>query len=1003
MSKIINFATQLAYILIPIALLFQPLLFSAQKTLMKDEGLVGYWSFDEGEGNSVLDHSGNELVGEVHGEAEWIKTGLGYALSFNGIDTYVDFGRDEKLNLETFSVEAWIKSDELEKNMMILSKYDFSGYGDNGGYMLYLAKKGILIVRGLCDTEEKDIIKIGATADQVSPLDGQWRHIAGVFNTASNVAAIYLDGRLAVKGSAAAGSKTVTSPLTMGNVFFNTIDKKSYFRGLMDDVRLYRRALGTDEIAEHFKAGAKDHPTVSTWSNIEFNFKGEDALKGWIVTKSVTAVYHDDHLEIIGNGWDSKIFRVVELPAGRYVAYGCGAGSIKILVLGLDWKTTYLPFNLSTGKDAWKTDTNGWRMDYRDFEVPGGKCYLTVQVNAEKDTARIKSLKIIAAPPKEMDKDTPTPEALAKETAKLPVVRGFMAGYLSTEDCRRLGHVIPTNENIYSDMREWGANVVRLNIWPVFSWPGLANADFWNKGLPVVLNYIESNVILAQKAGLKVALDCHFPPPVGTNLINHGTAAFWKNPQTAPSLARFWKAIAKRMLPYRDSIYGYDLFNEPLDWDQLPYEPREWRSVAIEIIKAIRLVDKDVWIIYEPGPGGYFRGFQNFVPLPDTRVIYSIHTYDPGEFCMQGVSAVTIGELNAPNDITNVHYPSTIKGVLWNKKKLEQNLAVVRELQLTWHVPIYVGEFSVVRHAPRADAVQWLTDVIDIFESYGWSWTYHSFRESKLWSLEHDEAFWDRKKNPGMGPLPTTNETERAKMFKRALLKNAPKTTGKLSLTVRKSENEPGLIGYWSFDVNIIGTIFDLSGNSLDGKIGGGVVNSKGIKGNAVLFSSEDKSYISLITVPNITNKAISVEILFQADIPQNNAHLVNAMTGTAGFRILVDKNNRIVWQIPNPVKPWSDFCCSTIPLRQGEWTHVITTYDGAVLVIFINGEEAGRLTVEEHEFTIPVKPVFGAYSSAAGFYNGKIDEIKVYNYCLTDDDIIDKWNLIENAILNEN
>jgi len=509
-------------------------------------------------------------------------------------------------------------------------------------------------------------------------------------------------------------------------------------------------------------------------TQINFEFKGDDGLRGWSVSRQAVAKPHPNHLELHGNGWDAKIFRVIHLPAGRYVAFGSASGKVMIKIIGIDWKTTYLPFNLSTDKDAWKTDKDGWRIDYRDFEVPGGDYYLVVQVHAENGEAGIQSLKIESAPPKTIDKDTPTPEALAKETATLPIVRGFMAGYLTREDCVKLGHFPPADgSNMFMDMRNFGANVVRLNIWPHGMWPGMAaKNDFWEKSLPVMLDYVESNVALARAAGLKVALVCMFPPPVGGKLINHGSEAFWKNPETAETMSRLWKAIAVRMLPYRDAIYGYDLFNEPLDWGQLPYEPREWRSIAIRIIKAIRSVDKTAWIIYEPGPGGYFRGFQNFVPLPDTRVIYSIHTYDPGDFCMQGVREVPVGELNAPNDFINIRYPSVIKGVVWDKKKIERNLAVARELQEKWHVPIYVGEFSIIRHAPKDDAVRWLKDVTDIFDSYGWSWTYHAFRESKLWSLEHDEKYWDRKKEPGLGPLPVNYETERAKVIKNAFKKN---------------------------------------------------------------------------------------------------------------------------------------------------------------------------------------------------------------------------------------
>lgn len=36
-----------------------------------------------------------------------------------------------------------------------------------------------------------------------------------------------------------------------------------------------------------------------------------------------------------------------------------------------------------------------------------------------------------------------------------------------------------------------------------------------------------------------------------------------------------------------------------------------------------------------------------------------------------------------------------------------------------------------------AGADRYLADVIDLFEEYGWDWSYHAFREWAGWSVEH--------------------------------------------------------------------------------------------------------------------------------------------------------------------------------------------------------------------------------------------------------------------------
>jgi hypothetical protein len=52
-------------------------------------------------------------------------------------------------------------------------------------------------------------------------------------------------------------------------------------------------------------------------------------------------------------------------------------------------------------------------------------------------------------------------------------------------------------------------------------------------------------------------------------------------------------------------------------------------------------------------------------------------------------------------------------------------------------VPIYVGEFSAIRWAPGA--ADYIRDLIELFEEYGWSWTYHAFAEWHGWDTEYNE------------------------------------------------------------------------------------------------------------------------------------------------------------------------------------------------------------------------------------------------------------------------
>ena len=52
------------------------------------QGLLGHWKFDEGQGDVVVDSSGNENDGETW-DAQWVKGKFGTALAFDGQGAYV--------------------------------------------------------------------------------------------------------------------------------------------------------------------------------------------------------------------------------------------------------------------------------------------------------------------------------------------------------------------------------------------------------------------------------------------------------------------------------------------------------------------------------------------------------------------------------------------------------------------------------------------------------------------------------------------------------------------------------------------------------------------------------------------------------------------------------------------------------------------------------------------------------------------------------------------------
>lgn len=490
-----------------------------------------------------------------------------------------------------------------------------------------------------------------------------------------------------------------------------------------------RKLLGAAiAVVVSFSAGA-----VPADDNQQFFFQGEKSIAGWGKTTTLTLNPQADCLEMEGNGWDSKIYRSINLPAGNYRMTACGKGKVIAVRLFQD-KTQAANLNIS-GSD--------WRTDYLDFTLAkGGALSLLVHLESPgKVQSAIKFIKI-ENNLKTEEKDIALDELKAHRPSPA-IVRGC---------------TMPQGKDA-ADLRGWGANVVR-------KWIALKPDRYDKNGLGIYdsgwekkLEDTEKYLIAVRAAGMTAILT------IGSNAFANKTDA-WKEPDFGPVMCKVWQGIATRLLPYRDVIWGYDLYNEPLDWTQMPNAPRQWRGIAIEVIKAIRTVDPEVWIVFENGPGGGTRGLTK--PLPDARVVYSIHCYSPAEFTHQGISNIANTDLAEAKLKTGIKYPSVVNGVLYDKEQIKKELAVIRAFQLKYQVPIILGEFSVIRWAPKEDAVQYLKDMTDIAESYQWSWCYHGFREWHGWSAEHDETFAVHDS----APKPAAYETERAKVIKTSLQKN---------------------------------------------------------------------------------------------------------------------------------------------------------------------------------------------------------------------------------------
>ena len=151
------------------------------------------------------------------------------ALYFDGSDEVI-IPSDSSLNPTTaITVMAWINADDWIGNRRILQK----GVDDQ----FRLIEEGNL---------EFSLAGIsGADIETPLPTTGTWHHIAGTYD--GSTIRLYVDGVEKASGSVSGPIQTSSTPLYIGNKPFSSYSG-DFFKGIIDEVRIYNRALLHQEI-----------------------------------------------------------------------------------------------------------------------------------------------------------------------------------------------------------------------------------------------------------------------------------------------------------------------------------------------------------------------------------------------------------------------------------------------------------------------------------------------------------------------------------------------------------------------------------------------------------------------------------------------------------------------------------------------------------------------------------------------------------------------------------
>jgi MSHA biogenesis protein MshQ len=251
-------------------------------------GLVAYYARD----NDVTDGSGNGLDGTIMGDPNFVEGIAGMALDLDGDGDYVDCGTNDVLNnlSDAMTVSAWVNIRSVNHQWMsIVMKGETAwrlGTYNNTSRVHFGFTGG---TRGWQEVNSETELALG-----------EWYQIAAMYK--SGVGAIaWVDGVAEAVNPDPDGTATNEMPLYLGE---NPESAGRFYDGLLDEVRIYDRALSEAEML--YLAGERATPVDP----------GADGLVAYYALEN-------DANDSSGNGLDGTIVgepNYVEGPAGYGMA-----------------------------------------------------------------------------------------------------------------------------------------------------------------------------------------------------------------------------------------------------------------------------------------------------------------------------------------------------------------------------------------------------------------------------------------------------------------------------------------------------------------------------------------------------------------------------------------------------------------------------------------------------------------------------------------------------------
>jgi glucose/arabinose dehydrogenase len=289
-------------------------------------GLVAAYGFDEGNGTSVSDASGTGNGGAITGAAWSTQGRFGNALQFDGVDDRVVVADAASLDLSPqLTLEAWVRPTLGGGWRTALAKES----GDTVAYSLYTNRSSPAVPTTEVNLDGRLRFANGTAA---APLNA-WTHLASTYD--GTTIRLYVNGTQVGTTGRTGAMAPSAGPLSIGG----NGPHGEWFQGLLDEVRVYNRALTAAEIQTDMntRVGVPDTQAPGTPGNLQATGGLGSVQLTWSAASDDVGVHHYNVHRGTTAGFTPTAANRIAQPTGTgYTDAGLAAGTYHYVVTAAD-------------------------------------------------------------------------------------------------------------------------------------------------------------------------------------------------------------------------------------------------------------------------------------------------------------------------------------------------------------------------------------------------------------------------------------------------------------------------------------------------------------------------------------------------------------------------------------------------------------------------------------------------------------------------------------------